>query len=207
MFINDAGNIGFGTTSPYWTLHVKQSSAAGSSNIAGCFEDTTAGKICFAVGSSLIPGPSMLGAVLGYDADNSHGFLGFPTCPVTQSLVFKSTGNVGIGTTNPAGKLDVNGTIYQRGSQLHADYVFEEEYALESIEEHAEFMWKEKHLSAIPKVTIDENGQEIVELGARNKGVVEELEKAHIYIEELNELVKEQNTRLQALETKLEGFK
>ena len=96
LFINDAGNIGFGTTSPYWTLHVKQSSAAGSSNIAGCFEDTTAGKICFAVGSSLIPGPSMLGAVLGYDADNSHGFLGFPTCPVTQSLVFKSTGMTAI---------------------------------------------------------------------------------------------------------------
>ena len=42
------------------------------------------------------------------------------------------------------GALDVNGPIYQRGAVLHADYVFEEDYELESIEEHAEFMWKHR---------------------------------------------------------------
>ncbi len=81
-------------------------------------------------------------------------------------------GTVGIGTTSPQGKLDVNGSIYQRGSQLHADYVFEDNYKLESIREYAEFMWKNKHLKGIPKAWVDDQGQEIVE----------ELEKAHIYI-------------------------
>ena len=94
-------------------------------------------------------------------------------------------GNVGIGTSEPNGKLDVNGSIFQRGGQLHADYVFEPSYQLESIVEHAEYMWKNKHLRAIPKSETDENGLEIVEVGAHRRGIVEELEKAHIYIEQL----------------------
>ena len=39
----------------------------------------------------------------------------------------------------------------------------------------------------IPKVTVDENGNEYVEVGSHRKGIVEELEKAHIYISELEE--------------------
>ena len=38
-------------------------------------------------------------------------------------------------------------SIYQRGSELHADYVFEDGYELESIEEHARHMWQAKHLN------------------------------------------------------------
>ncbi|MBT6051732.1 MAG: hypothetical protein HOG49_33430, partial [Candidatus Scalindua sp.] len=100
----------------------------------------------------------------------------------------------GIGTTSPQGKLDVNGAIYQRGSQLHADYVFKPDYDLESIREHADFMWENKHLKAVPKQKIDENGLEIIEVGSHRKGMLEELEKAHIYIEQLNN----QNRALEA---------
>ena len=62
---------------------------------------------------------------------------------------------VGIGTTNPQGNsgvssLDVNGSIFQRGSQLHADYVFAPGYDLESIAEHAAEMWRDHHLPAVP---------------------------------------------------------
>ena len=94
------------------------------------------------------------------------------------------------------GRLDVEGAIYQRAKALHADYVFESEYQLESIAKHAEFMWSNKHLKAIPKAKVDENGKEIVEVGAHRRGIVEELEKAHIYIEQLHQ-------RLKALEEKL----
>jgi hypothetical protein len=110
------------------------------------------------------------------------------------------TGNVGIGTTTPQGKLDVNGSIYQRGSVLHADYVFGTDYKLASIEENAKDMWKNKHLKAIPQATVDENGQEVIELGAHLKGVVEELEKAHIYIEQLQKNIKVLEERIGKLE-------
>lgn len=112
----------------------------------------------------------------------------------------KNTGNVGIGTTNPQGKLDVNGSIYQRGGQLHADYVFNENYQLESIEEHAEFMWKNKHLPAIPKAKTDENGFEVIEVGSHRRGIVEELEKAHIYISQLEQKLKTLEERIDQLE-------
>jgi len=96
--------------------------------------------------------------------------------------------------------LDVNGQIFQRGSLLHADYVLEPDYELESIDEHSEAMWRAKHLPAMPKAQKDENGHEIVEIGSQSKGVVEELEKAHIYIEQLHKRITTLEERLAKLE-------
>jgi len=48
----------------------------------------------------------------------------------------------------------------------------------------------------MPKATVDENGNEIVEVGSHRKGIVEELEKAHIYIAQLEERIKKIETLL-----------
>ena len=118
-------------------------------------------------------------------------------------------GNVGIGTNSPQGALDVNGPIYQRGVELHADYVFEADYELESIDEHSEYMWEQKHLPAIPQTERDERGQEIIEVGGHRRGIVEELEKAHIYIEQLHKRIGElqgQNGLMEGRLAKLEAM-
>lgn len=122
------------------------------------------------------------------------------TSGVNELVRIQSGGNVGIGTTNPLGKLDVNGSIFQRGVQLFADYVFEPTYTLESIEEHADFMWNNKHLPAVGERKVDEQGHEIVEIGARMRGLLEELEKAHIYISTLSERISRKDTEVEKLE-------
>ncbi|OFX17814.1 MAG: hypothetical protein A2Z18_07200 [Armatimonadetes bacterium RBG_16_58_9] len=125
-------------------------------------------------------------------------------------MIVTGNGNVGIGTTNPQGRLDVNGSIYQRGSLLHADYVLEPDYRLESIEEHSKKMWNEKHLPAVSPRRVDEDGREIVDLGDRQRGILEELETAHIYIEQLKRKIEELeklNQRITNLEEEIEVLK
>jgi hypothetical protein len=53
----------------------------------------------------------------------------------------------------------------------------------------------------VPGVTKDENGKEIVEVGSHQRGILEELEKAHVYIEQLNHKVKALEARLKNLES------
>jgi len=121
--------------------------------------------------------------------------------------VFYVNGEIGVGVTNPSatvhidGDLRVDGSILQNTTVLHADYVFEPDYELESIEDHSSFMWEEKHLPAIPARSVDEAGRESVDVGAHRRGLVEELEKAHIYIAQLHERLE----RLEAALARSEG--
>ncbi len=133
------------------------------------------------------------------------GFMNSETDDMPEFFV--KDGAVGIGTTSPQGTLDVNGTIYQRGGLLHADYVFEPSYNLESIEKHASYMWKEKRLPSLPKAQLDESGKQIVELGATQRGILEELEKAHIYIEQLNKLSKAQQKEIDGMKEEMRQLK
>jgi PKD repeat protein len=113
-------------------------------------------------------------------------------------------GNVGIKTTNPQGALDVNGEIYQRGTLLHADYVFAPDYNLLSIEEQGAFMENNQHLPAVPKAEVDANGKEVLKVGAHRRGMLEELEKAHLYIQQLNDHLQSQEAELDALRSMVE---
>jgi len=117
------------------------------------------------------------------------------------------SGSVGIGTSTPQGTLDVNGSIYQRGIVLSADYVFEPGYALETIEEHARRMWAERHLPAVPGTVRDEQGREVIEIGQQSRVLLEELEKAHIYIEQLNTLLQKQQAEIELLRREVQALK
>jgi len=68
-----------------------------------------------------------------------------------------------------------------------ADYVFNSAYNLESIEEHGIFMFKNKHLPALKSANQINN---LYNPEQRRENILEELEKAHIYIFQMNERMK-----------------
>ncbi len=100
-----------------------------------------------------------------------------------------------------ADTVDINGKLVINGSQVTPDYVFDSDYRLESIEEHAEFMWKNKHLPALPGAAANEKGG--VDIVSHQYGTLEELEKAHIYISQLNEQLKQQAEQMKKMELAL----
>ncbi len=96
-------------------------------------------------------------------------------------------------------QVDITGNLMVSGS-ITPDYVFEPGYYLESIEEHADYMWTNKHLPAVGAATLRSDGSHAVNVGVRSQSMLEELEKAHIYIEQLNATIVDLQERLEKLE-------
>lgn len=125
------------------------------------------------------------------------------TLESSSFTIAPESGYVGVGTWNPQAQMDVQGVVMAwefvpNGKNIEvSDYVFYNDYELESIEEHAAFMWEKKHLPALQSANeIKNNSYKITE---RQEQIVEELEKAHIYIEQLHKRQKQlekENTQL-----------
>ncbi len=100
------------------------------------------------------------------------------------------------------GNLTMSGncTDAPRGGGCTPDYIFEPGYELESIEEHAAVMWENRHLPAVGK------GDDTLNVVKTTWGMLEEIEKAHIYIERLHEQLKglkEKDRGIRELEQRL----
>ena len=93
--IDSSGNVGIGTTNPSMKLEVN----AGTTNEVALFESTDTGveiQLKDSTGTSKI---------------ESRGDFRFHTKDVTNAVKIEADGNVGIGTTSPSMKLEVNGGL------------------------------------------------------------------------------------------------
>jgi hypothetical protein len=100
-----------------------------------------------------------------------------------------------------SGNMTIRGSLFTAGPSCAAgcDAVFDPSYDLESIQEHAENMWTSGHLPAIGPT---EPHQQI-NIPEKMGGMLNELEKAHIYIEQLHQKLSDQEDRLSRLESML----
>lgn len=81
--------------------------------------------------------------------------------------------------------VDINGNLVVTGT-ITPDYVFKKGFKVPSIQEHARFMWKNSHLPKMAPAQTNASGQGVINVGQRAQGMLEELEYAHIYIEQLH---------------------
>lgn len=113
--------------------------------------------------------------------------------------IFGDNGKIGIGTLNPTYKLTVKGDILAskvRVVEYSAipDYVFEEDYDLQSIDEAYNYVNTHKHLPDVPSASeIEETNLDLAEM---NIVLLKKVEEQFLYIVQLNE-------RIKALEQKI----
>ncbi|WP_323760975.1 hypothetical protein [Maricaulis sp.] len=98
------------------------------------------------------------------------------------------------------GDLKIGGTLTTDGScSVGCDAVFEESYALPSIDDHAEYMWANRHLPNVGP-TAEQGPMNISE---KIGGMLNELETAHIYIEQLHREQQAAQTQIAHFEERL----
>ena len=81
-----------------------------------------------------------------------------------------------------------------------SDFVFNKNYKLETIEEHTDFMFLNKHLPALCSQEDYYNYININSEDQRREDILHELEKAHVYIYQLNEKLKDQDYKINNLQ-------
>lgn len=134
----------------------------------------------------------------------------------TSNFAIVDNGNMGLGVSNPTNKLDVNGTIHAKevkvDLQSWPDYVFENEYKLNSLEEIEKHIKDKGHLPNIPSAKeVIENG---VSLGEMDRKLLEKIEELTLYsieqnkqiktLQEENKVLKLQSRKIEKLEKQLE---
>jgi len=118
-----------------------------------------------------------------------------------------ASGNVGIGTTAPAEKLDVNGNVRAAnfiagGTTLNVpDYVFSDSYSLMSLDTLRGYLAREKRLPNVPSAAeIQRKG---LDIGQFQMKLLEKIEELTLHVLDQQETIQTQRARLEALETRL----
>ncbi len=173
--ISNDGNVGVGTYSPEAKFHVQGDLQNNGNILLGHMGDTnylTSREV---------------GQILGIRGSQDIIF-GTYTNNWINRMIISNSGNVGIGTINPANKLDVNGTIHSQEVKVDmtgwSDFVFKKEYNLPTLEQVEKHIAEKGHLENIPSE--DEVLKNGINLGEMNANLLQKIEELTLYVIKLN---------------------
>ena len=219
MRIDEAGNVGIGTTNPGMKLHLGTSNSLeglGLSHSNGAWTNFFSPSMTGGAYNGITQ-PGDTGLIFGNAAGIntvSNGFVIAPHRSTVSGLRISNNGDVGIGTSYPDAKLSVKGQIHAQevkvdlNGAVAPDYVFEPTYNLSPLDSIKTYIDKNKHLPEVPSAKeIEKNG---VNLGEMNMLLLKKIEELTLYQIEMNgkmEAVMKENSELKNRVEKIENRK
>jgi hypothetical protein len=202
------GNVGINVTNPTANLNTN-----GTLRFENLVDATSPFKILGTdnTGNVFEYNPSELAGTASNDFDWLKSDGSFPTS-INDGIY--TNGKVGINTNsfpNNVGDVDVSSySLYAKGGILTeevrvslssdwADFVFEKEYKLESLNNVEKFISKNKHLKDVPSAK--EVGMNGIELGEMNKILLLKIEELTLYLIEMNKKIDSQNIEIEKLKS------
>jgi len=208
LIIKSNGNIGIGIDQPNELMHLSSSKPKirlGSSVAAENFTGELGG-IVFSKHYD-IHSVSKIYSKTSWSKDSYNSAdLVFATAKngnLEDRFIIRSNGYVGIGTTDPKNTLSVNGTIWAKEVKVTmtdaADWVFEDDYELKSLEEVETFINENKHLPDIPSA--DEFREQDMNVAEMNNKLLQKIEELTLYLIEQNKEIELLKRKMQEKET------